>query len=164
MISMPATSTAEEILALNTDGIVLSSGAGNPNENTAIIEEVKKLLGKKPVFGIGLGHQLVALALGAEVVVMKYGHRGSNQPVKCQKRGVVFITAQNHGYEVDIASVKQGEVRFINVNDGSCEGIVYDDLNALTVQFAPESFGVGHTENPLFDKFFAMMRKEKENV
>lgn len=164
VISMPASATAEEILALNPDGIVLSNGAGDPNENVGIIEQVKKVLGKKPVFGVGLGHQLVALACGAEVVEMKYGHRGGNQPVKDLQSGCVYITAQNHGYEVLKESVQQGEVRFINVNDNSCEGIFYEDLKALTVQFTPETFGVGHTENPLFDKFFDLMRKEKENA
>lgn len=164
VISMPADSTAEEILATGADGIVLSEGAGNPNENVAIIEEVKKVIGKKPLFAIGLGHQLVALALGSKVVKMKYGHRGGNQPVKCLECGKVYISSQNHGYEVDNNTIKVGKLQFINVNDGSCEGIFYDDLKAFTVQFNPVSCGIGHTENPLFDKFYAMMQKEKENA
>ena len=157
VISMPATATAEEILALNVNGVVISDGAGDPNENTAIIEEVKKLLGKIPVFGIGLGHLTVALALGAKVQKQKYGHRGSNQPVKCISCGKVYISAQNHGYEVVKDSLKAGEISFINVNDGSCEGIDYDNLNAFTVQFVPESCSIGHPENPLYKKFAAMM-------
>ena len=157
VISMPATATAEEILALNTNGVVISEGAGDPNENTALIEEVKKLLGKIPVFGIGLGHLTVALALGAKVQKQKYGHRGSNQPVKCVSCGKVYISTQNHGYEVIKDSLKAGEIRFINVNDGSCEGIDYDELNAFTVQFVPESCSIGHPENPLYKKFAAMM-------
>lgn len=159
VISMPASSTAEEILALNANGVVLSDGPGDPSENQEIIAEVKKLLGKAPVMGIGLGHQLVAVALGAETKKQKYGHRGGNQPVKCTKTGKVYISAQNHGYEVVGNTVKEGEISFINVNDGSCEGIDYEALNAFTVQFTPESCGIGHPENVLYNKFFAMMEK-----
>ena len=164
VISMPATATAAEILALAPDGVVLGDGPGDPAENTAIIEEVKKLLGKKPVYGVGLGHQLVALALGAKTQKQKYGHRGGNQPVKCVKCGKVYISTQNHGYEVVSESVKQGVIKFVNVNDNSCEGIDYDELNAFTTQFAPECCGIGYVENPLYNKFFAMMDKEKENA
>ena len=164
VISMPATATAEEILALNADGVVLGDGPGDPAENRAIIEEVKKILGKKPVYGVGLGHQLVALALGAKTQKQKYGHRGGNQPVKCTKCGKVYISAQNHGYEVVTDSVKQGLIKFVNVNDNSCEGIDYDELNAFTTQFTPECCGIGYVENPLYNKFFAMMDKEKENA
>ena len=156
VISVPANTTAEEILALNVNGVVISDGAGDPNENTALIAEVAKLMGKVPVMAIGLGHLTVALALGAKVNKQKYGHRGSNQPVKCTKTGKVYISMQNHGYEVVNASIKQGEISFVNVNDGSCEGIDYDALNAFTVQFVPESCGIGHPENPLYDKFAAM--------
>ena len=156
VISMPASSTAEEILALNTNGVVISDGAGNPNENTALIAEVAKLMGKTPVMAIGLGHLTVALALGAEVKKQKYGHRGGNQPVKCVKDGKVYISMQNHGYEVVNGSVKQGEISFINVNDGSCEGIEYSALNAFTVQFVPESCGIGHPENVLYNQLAAI--------
>lgn len=164
VVSVPATATAEEILAIDPDGVVLGDGPGDPAENTAIIEEVKKLLGKKPVYGVGLGHQLVALALGAKTKKQKYGHRGSNQPVKCVKCGKVYISAQNHGFEVVADSVKEGEIKFVNVNDASCEGIDYDELNAFTTQFTPECCGIGYVENPLYNKFFAMMDKEKENA
>ena len=156
VISMPTNSTAEEILALNANGVVISDGAGNPNENTALISEVAKLMGKTPVIAMGLGHLTVALALGAKVQKQKYGHRGSNQPVKCVKDGKVYISMQNHGYEVVNNSVKVGEISFINVNDGSCEGIDYEELNAFTVQFVPESCGIGHPSNPLYEKFAAM--------
>ena len=156
VISMPTNSTAEEILALNANGVVISDGAGNPNENTALISEVAKLMGKTPVMAMGLGHLTVALALGAKVQKQKYGHRGSNQPVKCVKDGKVYISMQNHGYEVVNDSVKVGEISFINVNDGSCEGIDYEELNAFTVQFVPESCGIGHPNNPLYEKFAAM--------
>ncbi len=164
VISMPASSTAEEILGLNANGVVISDGPGDPTENAEAIAEIKKLLGKIPVMGVGLGHLLVALALGAKTAKQKYGHRGGNQPVKCQKSGKVYISAQNHGYEVVAGSIAVGEVSFINVNDKSCEGIEYEDLNAFTVQFDPESCGIGHPENVIYDKFFTMMEKERENA
>lgn len=164
VIRMPYNATAEEILSLGADGVVLGDGAGDPEENTGIIAEVKKLLGKTPVFGIGLGHQLVALALGGETAKQKYGHRGGNQPVKCQKCNRVYISSQNHGYEVVKDSLQTGTVKFLNVNDGSCEGIDYDEINAFTVQFNPECCDLGNTENPLYKKFFALMKKEKDNA
>lgn len=164
VISMPATATAEEILATGAHGVMLSEGPGDPEENKELIAEVKKLLGKKPVFGVGLGHQLVAVALGADTAKSKYGHRGSNQPVKCLTCGKVYISTQNHGYEVISETVKEGEISFVNVNNNSCEGIDYEALNAFTTQFAPESCDAGNTENPLYKKFFALMEKEKENA
>ena len=164
VINMPAFSTAEEILSTGADGVVLSDGPGNPAENTGIVEEIKKILGKIPVFGLGLGHMLVALAFGAKTEKQKYGHRGSNQPVKCLKCGRVYISAQNHGYEVVTSSIKEGTVRFVNVNDGSCEGIDYEAYDAFTVQFDPESCAVGTQENPLYEKFFKLMKKENENA
>ncbi len=164
VISMPACSTAEDILKLGADGVVLSDGPGNPEENKEIIEKLKTLIGKTPIFGIGLGHQLMAVALGAETAKQKHGHRGGNQPVKCTKCGKVYISSQNHGYEVIADTVKVGKISFTNVNDGSCEGIDYDDLKAFTVQFTPEACGVGNVENPLYKKFFALMQKEKENA
>ena len=164
VISMPANSTAEEMLQTGAHGVMLSDGPGNPKDNQTIIAEIKKLLGQKPVFAVGLGHQLLALATGADTVKCKYGHRGSNQPVRCEKCEKVYISTQNHGYEVVKNSVKKGTVKFVNVNDNSCEGIDYDDLNAFGVQFAPESCDIGVPENPLYKKFFAMMEKENENA
>ncbi len=158
VVSVPYFATAEEILALGVDGVVVSDGPGNPNDNTGAVEEMKKLIGKLPVFGIGLGHQLVALALGATVVKHKYGHRGSNQPVKCVDCGRVYISTQNHGYEVLVDSVKQGRVKFVNVNDGSCEGLIWEENKIITTQFIPECCDIGNPENPLYKKFFAMMK------
>ena len=164
VISVPAFAKAEEVLGLNVDGVMLSDGPGDPMENQAIVEEVKKVLGKKPVLGVGLGHQLVALALGAKTEKCKYGHRGSNQPVKCLDCGKIYISTQNHGYQVAEESLKVGRVKFVNVNDGACEGIVYDDLNAFTTQFAPESCNDFRGGKPVLEKFFTLMRKEKENA
>ncbi len=164
VISLPADVTAEEIESLEVDGVVLSDGPGNPAENANVIAELQKLLGKKPVLGLGLGHQLVALALGGRTVKCKYGHRGSNQPVKCTACDRVYVSTQNHGYEVLAESLPQGEVTFVNVNDGSCEGMYYEDKKAVTVQFAPECCDIGGGENPVYGKFLDMMEKEKENA
>ncbi len=164
VISLPATATAEEILSVNADGVVLSDGPGDPKENAEILAQIKQILGKKPVLALGLGHQMLALALGAETQKEKYGHRGGNQPVKCLKNGKVYVSTQNHGYSVVTDSLKEGEVAFVNVNDGSCEGITYAKQRAIGVQFVPDSCCVGHTENPVYDAFFALMDKEKENA
>ncbi len=164
VISVPAFAKAEEVLGTNADGVILSDGPGNPMENKEIIEEVKKVLGKKPVLGVGLGHELVALALGAKTEKCKYGHRGSNQPVKCLDCGKIYISTQNHGYQVAEESLKVGRVKFVNVNDGACEGIVYEDLNAFTTQFAPESCNDFCGGKPVLKKFFTLMKKENENA
>lgn len=158
---VPAEFPAEQTLALNPDGIMLTNGPGDPAENTTIIENIKRLAGKKPIFGICLGHQLFALAMGGKTRKMKYGHRGDNQPVKQLSTGRVFISSQNHGYEVVSASLKCGELSFINVNDGTCEGVDYPDLNAFTVQFHPEACGGPRDANFLFDRFIENMRKVK---
>ncbi len=164
VISMPADSTAEEILATGANGVMIADGPGDPAENMQAIEEIKKLLGKKPVFGVGLGHQLIALALGAKTARQKYGHHGGNQPVKHVDSGKVYISTQNHSYTVLPETVKEGKVSFVGVNDSSCEGIEYAGLNALGVQFAPETCVAGTTENIVYNTFFAWMRKEKENA
>jgi carbamoyl-phosphate synthase small subunit len=164
VISVPASTSAEDILSLDIDGVVISDGPGDPTENGKTIEEVKKVLGEKPILGLGLGHQLVALALGAKTEKHKYGHRGSNQPVKCLADGKVYISTQNHGYDVVSNSVKQGTVSFVNVNDNSCEGIEYETLRAITVQFVPEACSIGNTVNPVYSKFTSFMEKEKTNA
>ena len=158
---VPAEYSAEEVLKLNPDGIMLANGPGDPAENVTAIENIRKLAGKKPIFGICLGHQLFALAMGGKTRKMKYGHRGANQPVKQLSTGRVFISSQNHGYEVVSDSLPCGTLSFINGNDGTCEGIDYPEVNAFTVQFHPEACGGPHDANYLFDEFIARMKKEK---
>ena len=155
---VPASTTAEEILAAKPDGVVISNGPGNPAENTAIIAEIKKLLGKVPVFGIGLGHQMVALAQGGEVYKLKYGHRGANQPARDLKGVRTYITSHNNGYAVRGERVEDGEVRFVNVNDGTCEGIDYPALKAFTVQFYPDVNPMPKDTAFLFDRFADLMK------
>lgn len=155
---LPAAATAEEVLAGRPDGIMLSNGPGDPAEAVFQIEQIKKLIGKRPMFGICLGHQLTALALGGKTYKLKYGHRGVNQPVRDQNGPRTFITSQNHGYAVDSDSVKVGKIRFANANDGTCEGIDYPELNAFTVQFHPEACTGPKDTGFLFDRFAAMMK------
>ena len=165
---LPAGTTAEEILAMNPDGIMLSNGPGNPEDNPEIIEEIRKITkAGKPMFGICLGHQLLAIAKGAKTGKMKFGHRGANQPVKDLTTGRVYISSQNHGYEVLRDTLPEGaEETFINVNDGTCEGITYHDMPAFTVQFHPEACAGPKDTEELFGRFIQMMRdyKEKEGA
>lgn len=162
VLSFPAGTSGEEILASGPDGIMLSNGPGDPAENLYQVEQIKKLLGKKPLFGICLGHQLTALALGGKTEKLKYGHHGVNQPVKETDGTRTYITSQNHGYAViaeTLAGV--GKKSFVNANDGSCEGMDYSDLDAFTVQFHPEANGGPHDTEFLFDRFIKMMEKNK---
>ena len=155
---LPHDTAAEDVLALRPDGLMLSNGPGDPKENVFEIAELKKLMGKLPVFGICLGHQLAALALGGDTVKLKYGHRGANQPVKDTKTGRCFITSQNHGYAVVSESVAGfGELRYINANDFSCEGLDYPAARCFTVQFHPEASAGPHDTGFLFDRFVSMM-------
>ncbi len=163
---VPAHTTAEEVMALNPDGIMLSNGPGDPKENTAVIEELKKLCEKDvPIFGICLGHQLLALAVGGKTEKLHYGHRGANQPVKELASGRVFITSQNHGYAVVSDSLPEGaEVSFVNGNDGTCEGVNYTHMPAFSVQFHPEACGGPQETSFLFDRFIKMMDDRKANA
>ena len=155
---LPHDTAAEDVLALHPDGLMLSNGPGDPKENVFEIAQLKKLMGKFPVFGICLGHQLAALALGGETVKLKYGHRGANQPVKDLKTGRCFITSQNHGYAVVAESVKDiAELRYVNANDFSCEGLDYPGKRCFTVQFHPEASAGPHDTGFLFDRFVGMM-------
>ena len=154
---VPATATAEEILATAPDAIILSNGPGDPSENVFCIEQIKKLVGKKPIFGIGLGHQLLALADGGMTYKLKYGHRGSNQPVREANGTKTYITAQNHGYAVASDSTVHGKVSFVNVNDNTCEGLEYPELRAYSVQFLPDNWAGERGTLFLYDKLIKMM-------
>lgn len=156
---VPASTSAEEILAGVPDGIMLSNGPGDPAENIYEIEQLKKLLGKLPIFGICLGHQLLGLAAGSKTVKLKYGHRGANQPVKEIFGSRTYITSQNHGYAVDNSTIKCGKIIFANANDGTCEGIEYTELSAFSVQFHPEACAGPLDTSFLFDKFITIMDK-----
>ena len=155
---LPATTSAEEILAADPNGVMLSNGPGDPVENVYQIEQIRKLLGKVPMFGICLGHQLTALAAGGSTYKLKYGHRGVNQPVRDVEGVRTYITSQNHGYAVDSDTVKLGRVRFANANDGTCEGIDYPELKAFTVQFHPEACTGPKDTAFLFDRFVDLMK------
>lgn len=164
-VKVPSFYTAEQILELNPDGLMLTNGPGDPAENIEIIENIKKLAGKLPVFGICLGHQLFALAMGGKTKKMKYGHRGANQPVKNVETGRVYISSQNHGYEVISSSLRGvGNLSYINANDGTCEGFDYPELNAYTVQFHPEACGGPQDAEFLFDRFINNMKESKRNA
>ena len=147
---------------MNPDGIMLSNGPGNPEDNPEIIEEIRKITkAGKPMFGICLGHQLLAIAKGAKTGKMKFGHRGANQPVKDLTTGRVYISSQNHGYEVLRDTLPEGaEETFINVNDGTNEGLSYTGKNIFTVQFHPEACPGPQDSGYLFDRFIHMMRGE----
>lgn len=158
---VPSGTAAADILADNPDGIVLSGGPGNPKDNPESIAVIKDLIGKKPLFGVGMGHQLLALAMGGDTFKMKYGHRGANQPATEFGTNRTYITAQNHGYAVDMSALPASAVPlFANTNDGTCEGVDYPDCNAFSVQFAPESYSTPKN-NKLFARFISMMGGEK---
>lgn len=155
--------TAEEIVSLNPDGILLSNGPGNPKDNPEIIAELKSLCRHKiPTFGICLGHQLLALSQGAETEKLKYGHRGANHPAKNMETGRIYITSQNHGYAVIEQSLpRNAKCSFINLNDNSCEGVAYSDMPAFSVQFHPEACAGPHDTNFLFDQFINLIEDNK---
>ncbi len=160
----PAGTSADEIIADAPDGIMLSNGPGDPKECTDIIKEIRRLYETDiPIFGICLGHQLMALATGADTFKMKYGHRGGNHPVKDLATGRVYITSQNHGYVVDMDKLdpKVATPAFINVNDGTNEGLAYTGKNIFTVQYHPEACAGPQDSGYLFDRFINMMEEKK---
>ena len=187
---VPYNTTADEVIKMAPDGIMLSNGPGDPAENVGVIEEIKKLCewnkncvipgldpgictgpsvldcpvkpdnDRKPIpiFGICLGHQMLALARGCKTSKLKYGHRGGNHPCKDLQTGRVYITSQNHGYAVESDTLPSfAQLSFINVNDNTCEGITYTDIPAFSVQFHPEACGGPHDTNFLFDNFLKLM-------
>ncbi len=160
----PAFTKAEEMIADGPDGIMLSNGPGDPKECVGIIAEIKKLYNTDiPIFAICLGHQLMALATGADTYKMKYGHRGGNHPVKDLETGRVYISSQNHGYVVDMDKLdpKIAVPAFINVNDGTNEGLSYTGKNIFTVQYHPEACPGPQDSGYLFDRFIKMMEVGK---
>jgi carbamoyl-phosphate synthase small subunit len=155
---LPQSTTAEEVLALHPDGLMLSNGPGDPQENTFCIAQLQKLVGKLPIFGICLGHQLLALAMGGTTTKLKYGHRGVNQPVRDLTGTRTYITSQNHGYAVVSESLEGvGKVIFENANDHTCEGVEYPGKQCFTVQFHPEACSGPLDTRFLFDRFISMM-------
>jgi carbamoyl-phosphate synthase small subunit len=155
---VPATTKAADILALQPDGIFLSNGPGDPAAVGYAVDTIKELLGKRPIFGICLGHQLLALALGGKTYKLKFGHRGANQPVKDLATGRIEITTQNHGFCVDLTSLPSGVVStHVHLNDGTSEGLAAKDLRAFSVQYHPEAAAGPHDSLYLFDRFVAAM-------
>ena len=162
----PALTSAEEVIAMKPDGIMLSNGPGDPKECTSIIEEIKKLYQTDiPIFAICLGHQLMALANGIDTHKLKYGHRGGNHPVKDLATGRVYISSQNHGYVVDTDKLNPeiAVPAFINVNDGTNEGLAYTGKNIFTVQYHPEACPGPQDSGYLFDRFIDMMKQSNVN-
>jgi len=159
---VPATTSAEDVLQMNPDGVFLSNGPGDPEPIGYAQESIRKLLGKVPIFGICLGHQLLAIALGGTTYKLKFGHRGGNQPVLDYQRQQVEITSQNHGFAVAAESLDgQVKVTHINLNDNTVEGIQHLSLPAFSVQYHPEASPGPHDARYLFSRFIEMMAKHK---
>jgi carbamoyl-phosphate synthase small subunit len=162
---VPASMSADEVLAMKPAGVFLSNGPGDPAAVTGMIENTRNLLGKVPVFGICLGHQILALALGGKTEKMRFGHRGGNQPVKNLLTGVVEISAHNHGFAVTPDSDLHGaEVTHINLNDNTIEGLRHVELGAFSVQYHPEASPGPHDSLYLFDEFVARVKGEQVKV
>jgi len=156
VVVVPAFTTFEQLLAFKPDGIVLSNGPGNPARLERVVGEIRKMIGHYPLFGICLGHQLLAQAFGAKTYKMKYGHRGANQPVLFHEKKLVEITSQNHGFCIDRETLPQEiEVTHTNLNDGTIEGFRHRDLPVFSVQYHPEAAAGPHDTAYLFRRFLA---------
>ena len=161
---VPATITSDEIQKINPDGIFLSNGPGDPAAALDAIKCIQSLIGNYPIFGICLGHQLLALALGAKTFKLKYGHRGCNHPVKNLETGKVEITSQNHGFAVTKDNIPSNiKITHINLNDDTVAGISCPNINAFSIQYHPESCPGPNDSQYLFDHFIQLMQREKEN-
>jgi len=160
---VPATTDARTVLSMNPDGIFLSNGPGDPEGVEGVVDTLRELLGKKPIFGICLGHQMLGLAYGGSTYKLKFGHRGGNQPVKDLLTGKVEITSQNHGFCVDMDSLDPDEVELphINLNDNSCEGMSHKKYPAFSVQYHPEHAPGPHDAMYLFDRFIDLIKEQK---
>jgi carbamoyl-phosphate synthase small subunit len=162
---VPAAMPAEEVLAMNPDGVFLSNGPGDPEPVTYAIENIRKILGKKPVFGICLGQQLLGLALGGRTYKLKFGHHGANQPIMDLTTRKVEIAAENHGFAVDMETIKdQVVMTHVNLNDNTCEGFQHKTLPAFSVQYHPEASPGPHDSRYLFQRFIDMMEKGKQKA
>lgn len=157
---VPADTSADDILHAKPDGIVLSNGPGNPADNARYVAEIGKLFGQVPMLGIGLGHQMMALARGGRTVALKYGHRGSNQPVRDLGGTRTYMSEQNHGYAVVADSVLDGKERLRNLNDGTCEGIDYPKAKAFSVQVHPTYARGTNNTSFVFDRFVKMVKEK----
>lgn len=164
VLVLPANLSWQDVERLEPDGIFLSNGPGDPAAVGYAVENIRALLGKKPIFGICLGHQLVGIALGAKTFKLKFGHRGGNQPVKNLKNGKIEITSQNHGFCVELESLNNPSVELshINLNDGTVEGLTHKDIPLFSVQYHPEASPGPHDAAYLFERFTEMMRLFKD--
>ncbi|PSS30288.1 Carbamoyl-phosphate synthase small chain like [Actinidia chinensis var. chinensis] len=161
---VPSTWPASETLKMKPDGVVFSNGPGDPSAVPYAVETVKKIIGKVPVFGICMGHQLIGQALGGKTFKMKFGHHGGNHPVRNLRGGSIEISAQNHNYAVDPASLPKGvEVTHINLNDGSCAGLAFSQRKLMSLQYHPEASPGPHDSDLAFVEFLQLMRQEKQN-
>jgi len=158
---VPAATSADKIFEMKPDGILLSNGPGDPEAAPYAVKTVQKLAAKFPIFGVCMGHQILALAFGGKTFKLKFGHRGANHPVKNLSTGKVEITSQNHGFAVDPSSFKNSniELTHINLNDGTCEGISHRNLPVFSVQYHPEASPGPHDSDYLFERFYSLMKK-----
>jgi carbamoyl-phosphate synthase small subunit len=163
ILVVPANTSAEDILSLNPDGVVLSNGPGDPSALEYAISNIKKILGRKPILGICLGHQLLALAIGGKTYKMKFGHRGSNHPVKNLITGRIEITSQNHGFAVhpDSINSREAEITHISLNDGTVEGLRLKNFPAFSVQYHPEASPGPHDSDYIFKEFISLLESSR---